>query len=87
MNSLRAVFNDLMRQHHRQGVLLAQTMASTPEDYFGFHHSQVERVHFHKAGVGGGLWFRLRCGRVVDEVAMATCRDPDLYDRAAGVTP
>ena len=83
MNSLRMVFNELMRKHHRQGVLLGQTTASTPEDYFGFHHNQVETVHFHKAGVGWGLWFRLRCGRVVDEVAMATCRDPDLYDQTA----
>jgi len=81
MGKMRAVFNDLMKKHHRQGVLLGQTTAGTPEDYFGFHHSQVERVHFHKAGKGEGLWFRLRCGRVVDEVAMATCRDPDLYDQ------
>jgi len=84
MKSLRAVFNDLMRKHHRQGVLLGQTTASTPEDYFGFHHNQVEMIHFYKAGVGSGLWFRLHCGRVVDEVAMPTCRDPDLYDMVAG---
>ena len=84
MKSLHAVFNDLMRKHHRQGVLLGQTTASTPEDYFGFNQSQVADVHFYKAGVGPGLWFRLRCGRVVDEVAMTTCRDPDLYDVAAG---
>ncbi|MBZ5635090.1 MAG: hypothetical protein LAO55_18360 [Acidobacteriia bacterium] len=84
MNSLRGVFNDLMRKHHRQGVLLGHTTASTPEDYFGFRPSQVAGIHFHKTGIGEGLWFRLRCGRVVDEVAMATCRDPDLYDQAAG---
>ena len=84
MKSLRAVFNDLMRKHHRQSVLLGQTTASTPEDYFGFHHNQVEMVHFHKAGVGSGSWFRLHCGRVVDEVAMPTCRDPDLYDMVVG---
>ena len=83
MKALRSVFNDLMRKHHRQGVLLGQTTAATPEDYFGFHHSQVERVHFHKAGKGEGLWFRLRCGRVVNEVAIPACRDPGLYDHAA----
>lgn len=81
MNSLRGVFNDLMRKHHRQGMLLGQTTVSTAEEYFGFHHSQVEQVHFHKAGHGQGLWFRLHCGRVVDEVAVPTCRDPDLYDQ------
>jgi hypothetical protein len=84
MNSLRGVFNDLMRKHHRQGVLLGQTTASTPEDYFGFKHCQVADVHFHKSGVGTGLWFRLQCGRVVDEVAKPACHDPDLYDMAAG---
>jgi len=83
MNSLRKMFNDLMRTHHRQGVLLGQTMASTPEEYFGFHHRQVETVHLHKQGVGSGIWFRLRCGRVVNEVATPTCGDPDLYDQAA----
>ncbi len=32
---LRAVFNDLMKQHHRQGVLLGQTTATCHEEYFG----------------------------------------------------
>jgi hypothetical protein len=77
---LRCIFNDLMRKHHRQGVMLGQTTASTAEEYFGFHHKEVKAIHFHKQGVGEGLWFRLRCGRVVDEVAVPTCRDPELYD-------
>jgi hypothetical protein len=84
MKSLHAVFSDLMRKHHRQSVLLGQTTASTPEEYFGFDYSQVEDVHFHKSGVGLGLWFRLQCGRVVDEAAMPACRDPRLYDFVAG---
>ena len=83
MGKMRAVFNGLMKKHHRQGVLLGQTTAATPEDYFGFHHNQVEAVHFHKAGAGPGVWFRLNCGRVVNEVAKPTCRDPELYDHAA----
>jgi hypothetical protein len=84
MNSFRECFNDLMRKHHRQGVLLGETTAATPEDYFGFSHNQVTGVHIHKVGVGAGLWFRLRCGRVIDEVAMPTCSDPSLYDFAVG---
>jgi hypothetical protein len=79
---LRCVFNDLMRKHHRQGVLLGATTASTPEDYFGFSHNQVTGVHVHKAGVGKGLWFRLQCGRVVDDVARPSCSNPKLYDGA-----
>ena len=80
---LNAVFNDLMRKHHRQSVLLGGTKASSPEEFFGFHHRQVQTVHFHKQGVGRGIWFRLRCGRVVDEVARACRRNPDLYEEAA----
>ena len=79
---LSASFNELMRKHHRQSVLLGQTMASTAEEFFGFHHRQVVSIHFHKQGVGPGTWFRLNCGRVVNEVAMAACRDPGLYDHA-----
>lgn len=78
--TLRASFNDLMRKHHRQSILLGQTMASNAEEFFGFHHGQVEAVHFHKHSVGAGIWFRLRCGRVVDEIGTPTCRDRDLYD-------
>jgi len=81
---LTAVFNEMMRKHHRQSILLGGTTASSPEEYFGFHHKQVETVHFHKQGAGAGLWFRLRCGRVVDEVARPACGNPDLYDLAAG---
>jgi len=80
---LNAVFNELMRKHHRQAVLLSGASASTPEEFFGFHHRHVRTVHFHKHGVGEGIWFRLRCGRVVDEVAKPAPRDPNLYDYGA----
>jgi hypothetical protein len=80
---LAKVFNDLMRQHHRQAVLLGGAVASTPEEFFGFHHRQVKTVHFHFDGAGEGIWFRLTCGRVVNEVAKPCPRDPDLYDNGA----
>jgi len=80
---LRAVFNDLMRHHHRQSILLGGTTATTPEDFFGFHAQQVQTVHFHKHGHGEGIWFRLSCGRVVDEIAGACPWDPELYDYGA----
>ena len=80
---LSAVFNELMRKHHRQAVLLGGSRASTPEEFFCFHHNQVKMVHFHKCGVGKGIWFRLHCGRVVDEAANAAIRELDMYDDAA----
>ena len=83
MGKLLCAFNELMRKHHRQSVLLGGTKAANPEQFFGFHHSQVQTVHFHKRGHGRGIWFRLRCGRVVNEVARACARDPELYDDGA----
>jgi len=83
MGKLRCVFNDLMRKHHRQSLMLGGTTASSPEEFFGFDHKQVQTVHSHKKGLGKGTWFRLACGRVVDEVADASCRDPELYDQPA----
>lgn len=80
---LSAVFNDLMRKYHRQGILLGQTTAASPEEYFGFEPGHVKTIHFHKSGVGDGIWFRLHCGRVVNEVAMACRGEPSLYDRGA----
>ena len=79
---LRCVFNELMRKHHRQGVLLGQTTAATAEQYFGFRAKDVQAIHFHKLGSGKGHWFRLQCGRVVNEVAMPACCNPNLYDGA-----
>jgi hypothetical protein len=81
--NLRSVFNDLMKKHHRQGVLLGQTTVTCHEEYFGFEAGHVKTIHFHKRGVGHGIWFRLNCGRVVDEVAVPQAGDPDLYDRSA----
>lgn len=78
---LRYVFKE-MRKHHRQGVMLGQTTASTAEEYFGFRAKDVRAIHFHKLGIGKGQWFRLQCGRVVNEVAMPVCSNPDLYDGA-----
>jgi hypothetical protein len=79
---LRSIFNELMRKHHRQSILLGGTSASSPEEFFGFEHGQVKAVHFHKQGHGRGVWFRLQCGRVVDEAARTCARDPGLYDHA-----
>jgi hypothetical protein len=86
---LNKVFNELMRKHHRQAVLLGGARASTPEEFFGFDSSDVETVHFHRAGEGSTTpderrrWFRLHCGRVVDELAKPCANDPEIYDYGA----
>jgi hypothetical protein len=80
---LRTVFNELMKRHYRQAVLLGGSTAASAEEFFGFHHKQVKAVHTHMQGAGKGVWFRLRCGRVIDEVARPCPGDPGLYDLAA----
>lgn len=76
---LRCIFAERMRKTHRQAVLLGETVASSPEEFFGFHHEQVESIHVHLLGVGRGTWFRLNCGLVVDEVARPAPRNLELY--------
>jgi hypothetical protein len=75
------IFDDLMRKYHRYGLLLGFTTASSPEEYFGFNHLHVKTVHTHKNGFGEGVWFRLRDGRVIDQVAMPDDPDPLAYDQ------
>lgn len=75
------LFELLMETHHRYGMLLGFTTATSPEQYFGFHHEDVKEVHTYKLGEGGGIWFRLRNGRVVDQVGLPDEADPSLYDR------
>ena len=77
---LTQVFNNIMRQRHRQAVLLGGASASSADQFFGFSAKDVKAIHVHKDGVGDGIWFRLHCGRVFDEIGTLTCRDVTLYD-------
>lgn len=57
----------------------------TCELVFGFSPSDIAGIHTRKAGVGSGLWFRLKDGRVIDAFTRESV-DPDsaLYGAAAG---
>ncbi len=63
-----------------QCVLLGGTTASSPEDFFGFHHRQVQTVHYHKQGLGHGVFFRLHDSDVIDTAACRHESDPVWYD-------
>jgi hypothetical protein len=74
-------YRRLMEQFWRQGVETGLTTAgTTPEQYLGFKVIDIECVHYHLAGVGGGFWFRLDDGRVVDGQGRPCNSDPSLYD-------
>lgn len=52
----------------------------TCESVFGFTLAEIEGVHTYKTGVGGGMWFRLKDGRVIAGPGEEDDPDPALYD-------
>lgn len=53
--------------------------APTPEAFYGFHATDVYEMHFYKAGVGRGIWYRLKDGRVFDSLGRPSRRDRIAY--------
>lgn len=54
-----------------------------PRKYFGFSPEDVAELHTHKKGVGDGVWFRLKDGRVIDKYGTPAESDRSLYDTVA----
>jgi len=50
------------------------------EDVFGFSADDIDGIHTHKTGVGDGVWFRLKDGRVISAHAEESEANPALYD-------
>jgi hypothetical protein len=59
-------YDDILEKHFRVRKELGLTEAAYKEAFYGFAGCDVVQVHFHKQGVGAGLFFRLRDGRVID---------------------
>jgi hypothetical protein len=75
------VFAELMQRYWEIAVhdgMIAPT--TTPEDFYGFKITDIECVHQRLAGVGAGIWFRLRDGRVFDMFARESTPTRALYD-------
>ena len=77
-------FSNEMRRAHRHNLLLAFTQAASPKEFFGFDHLAVAAIHYHHRDLGPGMWFRLRDGRVVCEMALSADQDMRMYDRGLG---
>lgn len=58
---------------------LGGTDAATPEELYGFRALDVSQMHFYKAGVGRGVWYRLKDGRVFDSLGRPSRRDRISY--------
>ena len=62
---------------------MGKTRASTPEKFYGFKASDVIEMHFHKRGFGGGVWYRLKDGRVIDAQGRRSRRTRSWYSARA----
>ena len=81
MNVSASCYGDYMEKHFRVWKGLGFTSARTKEDFFGFADVDVARLHFHKQGFGGRVFFRLRDGRVFDSTGQQHDPDPHWYDQ------
>jgi hypothetical protein len=59
------------------------TAAESVEKMYPFQPEEVSSVYLHKRGVGAGVWFRLKDGRVYDSHGQPSERRPTLYRRMA----
>jgi hypothetical protein len=62
---------------------MGKTRAATPEEFFGFKAADVIDLHFHKRGFGGGVWYRLKDGRVIDAQGRRSRRARSWYSARA----
>jgi hypothetical protein len=58
---------------------LGRSRAATPEELYGFRAFDVSEIHRYKAGVGRGVWYRLKDGRVFDREGKPSRRDRAWY--------
>lgn len=61
----------------------SRTRARSLEEFYGFRPEDVAALHLHKHGVGRGVWFRLKDGRVVDGYGKPAEREHAWYVTSA----
>jgi hypothetical protein len=71
---------EAMTKYFLTARLLERTTAGTPEEFYGFTADDVLTLHFEQLGGPGGIFFRLKDGRVFTWDAQLTDPDPLLYD-------
>ena len=59
---IRAVMHTQFQELRR----LKGTNANTADDHYPFRAEEVEDMYFNRGGVGKGVWFRLKDGRIFD---------------------
>lgn len=80
MEKLAEIASNAMEAYY--GLERARSRAASAEEYFGFAPHDVSDIHLHKHGIGRGVWFRLRDGRVYDCAARPSETDRAWYEGA-----
>jgi hypothetical protein len=75
-------YDKMMDRYFRCFRILHGIRAETKEEFYGFAASDVHTFYSHKQGLGAGLYYRLRDGRVIDAGGQPHDPDPLLYDAA-----
>ena len=87
LDILAKIIINQIRTLHEEGFLddvePNEGLGYTCEIVFGFSPSEIEGIHTHKIGVGDGVWFRLKDGRVIGGDREESDPDPALYDTVA----
>jgi hypothetical protein len=68
-----------MRAYHVVLRTKGRTATRTPEALYGFRAQDVVEMYSQKKGVGPGLWYRLKDGRVIDAFGKRSSRTRSWY--------
>jgi hypothetical protein len=74
-DELHRIARETMRGHVDELRTKGKTQAREPEEFYGFRAEDVSEMHFHKHGIGRGVWYRIKDGRVIDAVGKPS--EPD----------
>jgi hypothetical protein len=74
-DELHEVARETMQAHLHRLRVTGKTEAHEPEEFYGFRAEDVTEMHFHKHGIGRGVWYRLKDGRVIDAIGKPS--EPD----------
>jgi hypothetical protein len=76
---MQQIVDNTMRAHFLVMLTMRRTRARTCREFYGFQAGDVIMVHLQKQGLGSGLWFRLKDGRVIDALGRPSHRFRSWY--------
>ena len=77
--SIRKIAFSTMRANFLVLRTLGRTSARSPEELYGCTPEQVIDIHLRDPRLGGGLWYRLSDGRMIDAAGRPSRPCPEAY--------